>query len=163
MSKKRPNKEEAPKHRWYDFSNSIYPVKVLMFIGGRRDMCDTAMTGLTSMDNPMSEKSAKSLSDIMRERFYDERPESDGEALSVYNDSGNKAFVVRLDGFEGTLYDTALLAHECLHVALAIIDHCGVKEDPPYEALCYLHEAIYRKFLTDAFSIVGGLIGKRCK
>ena len=83
--------------------------------------------------------------------------EIDGEYMSISTENVPRLWIVRIDSFSGSIDDTVKLDHECLHTALSILGFCGVSENPPFEALCYLHEAIFRKFMMDAFGCIGML------
>ena len=140
---------------WFDFQNGVYPVRILFFIGNRESMCESSMDGLTSLSNPMSKQMAEEASGKMKRCFGTSSPETSGECLSIESDNVPRFWIVRLDSFDGSVDDTVMLSHECLHAALSMLGHCGISENPPFEALCYLHEAIFKKFMMDAFGRVG--------
>ena len=130
--------ETKLRHRWFFFDPVVFPRKILLFIGSREDMCFTAQAGL-------NQSYAKSDYEI------------DGEGISVKSGKHERVYIVRVESFRGTVDDSTSLSHECLHIAMAILDLCGVRETPPYECLCYLHQAMFKKFSIDAFGSCGML------
>lgn len=140
---------------WFDFSNGVYPVRVMLFIGKREAMCESAMDGLTGLSDPMAKENAEEAAAKIRRCFGTSILGINGECLSVETDNVPRMWIVRMDSFSGSVDDTVMLSHECLHAALSILGCCGVSENPPFEALCYLHEAIFKKFMMDAFGCVG--------
>ena len=140
---------------WFDFRNGVFPVRVLFFIGNRESMCESSMEGLTSLSNPMSKRIAEEASEKMKRCFDTSSPRISGECLSIESDNVPRFWIVRMDSFDGSVDDTVMLSHECLHAALSILGYCGISENTPFEVLCYLHEAIFKKFMMDAFGCVG--------
>lgn len=149
MSKKKA-KNDVHGKSWAQWSTDIYHARVMLFIGGREKMCDTAFDGLVGVDDPMSVENAKDFAFRLNDAFGKPMSGICGECLSVINDDGDRLWVIRLDEFKGAVEDIVVLSHECLHAAISILGHCGVQEDSPFEALCYLHEAIFKKFIIDA-------------
>lgn len=140
---------------WFDFQNGIYPVRILFFIGNRESMCESSMDGLTGLSNPMSKQMSEEASGKMKRCFGTSSSGISGECLSIESENVPRFWIVRMDSFDGSVDDTVMLSHECLHAALSILGYCGISENPPFEALCYLHEAIFKKFMMDAFGCVG--------
>lgn len=143
------------KNNWFEFSNGVFPFPVFMFIGSREDMIRTASCGFTGCQNPIKECDASSLRSEMDRLFKEQPNTAPGECISLETEGGVKVFVVRVSKFKGSAESTAILAHECLHAALDVLGHSGVSENAPNETLCYLHEAIFRKFVKDAFEWAG--------
>lgn len=142
---------------WCSFSNGVYPVRILFFVGSRTSMCRDILDGLSMLDDKLSGEDAGAFALKVRQMFGTERRSINGESLRIEIDNGLNLWIVRVDRFRGYVEDTALLSHECLHAALSVLGYCGVSEDPPFEALCYLHEAIFKKFMMFAFGRVGML------
>lgn len=76
------------------------------------------------------------------------------DSLTVHVPSGHAIRIVRIPQFRisGTLgqvaHDHAVLAHETLHLAASALAWYGVKEpEGESEALAYLFEAVYGRFL----------------
>ena len=133
--------------RWSLFENSVYPATVLFFIGSRQDMLDSVEGVLMALPCCKSKKSAGDTAERFRALFGSNSLSVDGESLSVQREDGSKIWVVRIDSFVGAVGDVTLLSHECLHTALSLMGYFGVEENPPFEGLCYLHEAIFHQFL----------------
>lgn len=147
-----------PGRDWFFVNNDVYPVKVFMFIGNRQQMFDTAVGGMRGcFRDPHAMLNAELFADKMRNSFCREAIGIDGECLSVEIDSGERIWIVRMNAFDGSVCDTVMLSHECLHAALSVMNHLGISENQPYEALCYLHESILKKFMMDAFGRIGML------
>lgn len=148
---------EQPLQRWCSYQNGVYPVRILFFVGNRTGMCETILDGLSVLDDKLSGADAGAFALKVRQMFGAERRRINGESLRIEIDNGLNLWIVRVDSFRGYVEDTALLSHECLHAALSVLGYCGVSEEPPFEALCYLHEAIFKKFMMFAFGRVGML------
>ena len=148
MAKK--GRKEGYRWSWSQWETDVYHAKVMLFVGDRDRMCETAFDGLTMAPSPMSAEMAKDFASRLKDTFGKPISSVCGECLSVVNDAGDRLWVVRLDEFKGSVEDIVVLSHECLHAAISILGHCGVQEDPPFEALCYLHEAIFKKFTIEA-------------
>jgi len=142
---------------WFYLNNGVYPTKIFMFIGKRKEMFATAVAGMRScFDDPKAMPDAEIFAEKLK-TYGTDLMGIDGEFFSVENDVGARVWFVRMDSFTGSVDDTVRLSHECLHAALSILHYCGVSENPPFEALCYLHETIFGKFMIDAFGRVGML------
>ena len=149
--------EPKPSHRWFFFDPVVFPLKILFSIGSREEMCRTSSIALSSMSDNITGTEAEFIAKNLNEKFSESDEEIDGEVISVKSGNGTRVHVLRIESFSGTLDDSATLSHECLHVAMAVMDMCGVIESPPYECLCYLHQEIFKKFSTDAFGSCGML------
>ena len=146
------------KENWFEFQNGVFPANVLFFIGTRQEMCFTASLGLGECKDMFSKENARKFVDEIEKSFGREVRGISGECVSCDIDSGMRIWIVRLDRFDGQIDDAGMLSHECLHAALSIMGHCGVSENPPFEGLCYFHEAIYKHFMLKAYERAGLLI-----
>lgn len=167
MARRKKNHDEQPKGtvpgNWYVKRLDVFPSDVLLCFGDREAMCRTAYDAFVDDGKGYGypAERAKAYASELREHFGKSRGEIDGECLSVTDGNGsNRIWIVRMDGFEGTVDDVTTLSHECLHTALSILGTHGVNENPPFEALCYLHEAIYKAFLKTAYGRLGLLLDK---
>lgn len=149
--------EPKPQRRWFFFDPVVFPRKILLFIGSREEMCRTAHLALSEMDGNFTGTEAALIAKNLNQSYAKSDDETDGEGISVKSGKGTRVYIVRVESFRGTVDDSTSLSHECLHIALAIMDLCGVREGPPYECLCYLHQAIFKKFSIDAFGSCGML------
>lgn len=142
---------------WHLLRTNVYNSRVYMCVGNRRKMCETIYDAFVAGDDPMEVSDAGDFAGRFCDRFGNERVGVNGECLSVCNDIGMQVWVVRMDEFAGSVDNTVVLSHECLHAALSILGTCGVSENPPFEALCYLHEAIFNNFMLFCFGRIGQL------
>lgn len=149
--------ETKPRHRWFFFDPVVFPRKILLFIGSREEMCETAYSALSEMAGIFTGTEAALIAKNLNESYAKSDDEIDGEGISVKSGKGTRVYIVRVESFRGTVDDSTSLSHECLHIAMAILDLCGVRETPPYECLCYLHQAMFKKFSMDAFGSCGML------
>lgn len=140
------------KKRWFSYEANVYRARVLMFVGSRKEMCDSIYDFMVGKEFGMKPEDAKSFASVAKEHFGNERDEFDGECLSISCGELGKIWIVRMDDFEQTIDRIVVLSHECLHAALSILGDCGISENPPFEALCYLHESIFMKLLKDTCS-----------
>ena len=150
-------KERANGSRWDVFDNGVYPVNVLLFIGSRADMRLSIMEGLSILPRKISGSDAGAFALKLRQMFAYDNKSINGECIRLEIDSGANLWIVRMDDFRGYVEDAVMLSHECLHAALSVLGFCGVSEDPPFEALCYLHEAIFKRFMMFAYGRIGML------
>lgn len=148
--------ETNPRQRWFFLDPVVFPCKILLFIGSREEMRETAHSAISDIAGSFTGTEAYLIAKNLNERYAKSDDEIDGEGISV-NSDGTRVYIVRVESFRGTVDDSTLLSHECLHIAMAILDMCGVRETPPYECLCYLHQAIFKKFSIDAFGSCGML------
>ena len=153
MSSERKTK---PRYRWFFFAPVIFHRKILLFIGSREDMCLTAQNGIFDLKK-FTVNEVQAIAKNLNESYANSDDEIDGEGISVKSGKNERVYIVRVESFRGTIDDSATLSHECLHIAMAILDLCGVRETPPYECLCYLHQAMFKKFSIDAFGSCGML------
>jgi len=143
--------------RWHCFDANVYCFKAYMFIGSIKEMCDTSYSALR---RGMDAVSAKKFSDKIKQMYLSDEKvgaKNDGCGVRVEIDSGVCIWIARIDRFRGSIKEIAVIAHECLHVALSIVDSFGVIEKSPFETLCYIHEAIYMDFIKYAFGSIGCL------
>lgn len=150
-------KEEVVDANWYLFQSDVYRATVFLFLGTREDMCRTAADALCGEKLKLKIEDAKCIAKRLDESFGKSVEGMNGECLSLRDESGTRIWIVRLDDFDASVDSTVVLSHECLHAALSILGECGVSENPPFEALCYMHEAIFHRFMLDAFGHVGML------
>ena len=148
--------EPKPSHRWFFFDPVVFPRKILLFIGSREDMCLTAQAGIADLKQFTGNEVA-TIAKNLNNSYANSDDEIDGEGISVKSGKHERIYIVRVESFRGTVDDSTSLSHECLHIAMAILDLCGVRETPPYECLCYLHQAMFKKFSIDAFGSCGML------
>lgn len=142
---------------WKKLRLDVFPVSVFMFIGNRKDMLDSVEDAFKAGPEPMDADVAEDWANSFRRSFSVEYGGINGECLSAKNRYGAKMWIVRVDEFSASIDDTAMLSHECLHAALSMLGYLGVSENPPFETLCYLHEAIYKCFLRFSFERKGRL------
>lgn len=150
-----PN-HQKPQRRWFFFDPVVFPRKILLFIGSREDMCFTAQEGITDLKQFTGNEVA-TIAKNLYQNYAKSDDEIDGEGISVKSGKHERIYIVRVESFRGTVDNSTSLSHECLHIAMAILDLCGVRETPPYECLCYLHQAMFKKFSIDAFGSCGML------
>lgn len=151
-------KKDSYPGNWYLFRTNVYDARIYMCVGDRTLMCNTAYAALAYGDDPLTKSEAEDFADRICTNFRNNRAGIDGECISVHNDNGRQIWIVRMDDFAGSVEHTVILSHECLHAALSIHGMCGVSENPPFEALCYLHEAIFKKFMMFCFGRIGKLL-----
>lgn len=153
--------ENAEMKNWCSFENCIYPVRVLIFMGNRKRMCENvhfAMVDKNVFSDPMKMDFAANFAKQWCMEFGEEDNSVHSECLSVFSEkNGQRMWIIRIGSFDGSIDDTALVSHECLHAAIGIMEYCGVNEKHPFEALCYLHEAIFKKAIEFMFGRVGML------
>lgn len=149
--------ESKPQRKWFFFDPVVFPRKILLFIGSREEMCRTANESLSTLDGHFTGNEAATIAKNLNENYPKSEDEIDGEGISVKSGKHERVYIVRVESFRGTVDDSTSLSHECLHIAMAILDLCGVRETPPYECLCYLHQAMFKKFSIDAFGSCGML------
>lgn len=141
--------------RWDEFLGDIYPVKVMFFIGSRKEMVESFAEALARSTGKEFETTRKEFVEKVRSQFSTEISGVTGECICVTASSGTNVWIVRVRNFVGSIDDMVTLSHECLHAALSVLGFCGVSENPPFEVLCYTHEAIFKKFLVRALSRKG--------
>lgn len=141
---------------WHLMKTDVYNARIYMYIGTRENMVKTAYDAFSSGPDPIEESEAKSFANALKEECSNNAG-IDGNGITLENDRGSAIWVIRMDSFDGSIDHTALLNHECLHVALFILLRCGVRENPPFEALCYLNEAIFKNFMMFCFKSIGQL------
>lgn len=155
--KPRPSKN-ASLPPWDTFMTDVFQTKIAFFIGSRDSMCKMACEWIGSFgEHNVSKDETAKFSENLRAHFGREDRLVNGECLRVDIDNGNSMWIVRLNSFCGSVYDAALLSHECLHAALSILGYLGVDENHPHEVLCYLHEAIFMRFMKYGFEKIGML------
>lgn len=141
--------------RWCAFIGDIYPVKVMFFIGSRKEMSESIAEALTGTESARFQAQKKEIIEKVRSEYSVELPSLEGECICVTASRGARLWIVRVREFDGTIECAALLSHECLHAAISVLDFLGVSEAPPFEVLCYTHEAIFKRFLRSASAHIG--------
>lgn len=146
--------KSKPDTRWGVFFSAIYPVSVMFFIGERKEMAETIADAMSGPDCPDGEL-RKEFIEKVRSQYGVKESGVAGECICVAASNGVRLWIVRINKFRGSISEMGMLSHECLHVALSVLDFCGVVECPPCEALCYAHQAMFEKFLTCASAHIG--------
>ena len=143
--------------RWSEFVGDVYPVRIMLFIGSRKEMVESIGDAFAKYKGTESKETRKEFVENIRSQFGSQESTLAGECGSVVASNGLKLWIVRLAKFDRSVGSMVILSHECLHAALSVLDFCGVSENPPFEGLCYTHEAIFKTFLLCAMSHIGGL------
>lgn len=141
------NKEECK--QWYYAEVEIFYTHVFICIGSREDLVNTGSSALTNAGFTSDCVNDIGISLTARIPNIHEHLNC-GECFCVHTIKNGTVHFIRLDDFNPyCLDDIAILAHECLHVAINIMETCGIKEAGSSECLCYLHEMIFKNFLKE--------------
>ena len=149
------NTETKSDTRWCEFMGDIYPARIMLFLGSRKEMGKSIADALRNGKGGELDATQKEFVGSARAYLNSEVSALTGECNCLEARNGDMLWIVRVDDFDGSVDGVATLSHECLHAALSVLDCCGVSENPPYECLCYLHGAIFKKFLTCASAHIG--------
>lgn len=141
--------------RWSEFFCNTFSARIMLFVGDRKEMIASVAGAFGELKSLMGDEMTKEFVKKIRLYCGSKISGADGECISVTASSGAKLWIVRVDDFDGSVDGVATLSHECLHAALSVLDCCGVSENPPFECLCYLHGAIFKKFLIGASAHIG--------
>ena len=149
------NTEAKSDTRWGEFMGDIYPARIMLFLGNRKEMGESIAEALGTGNGGELDATQKEFVESARTYLNSEAAALSGEFSCLEARNGAKLWIVRVDDFDGSVDGVATLSHECLHAALSALDCYGVSENSPYECLCYLHEAIFKKFLVCASAHIG--------
>ena len=141
--------------RWTEFFCDIFGAQIMFFVGDKKDLLSSAADALARLEHPMAEALQKEFVKKLKLGYASQLSGIDGECSSLTASSGEKLWIVWIADFNGSVDRITTLSHECLHAALSVLDCCGVSENPPFECLCYLHQAICKKFLAGASAHIG--------
>lgn len=149
------NTEAKSDTRWGEFKGDIYPVRIMLFLGNRKEMGESIAEALGKGNGGELDATQKEFVGSARAYLNSEVSALSGECSCLEARNGAKLWIVRVDDFDGSVDGVATLSHECLHAAVSALECCGVSENSPHECLCYLHEAIFKKFLMCASAHIG--------
>lgn len=149
-------KETAePKPVWGFWKSNTLPVIAYLCIGTKEQALETAEKAVAEFDGGIGKGDAREFAERLRK--LDDGSNNEGDCSKIILEKGNGAWLVRMNDFDGSVDDLAVLSHECLHAALSMEDWLGIREDPPYEGLCYLNEAVFKSFVKRAYGSINGL------
>lgn len=130
--------------QWFYVPVDIFHVKVFLFVGSLMEMGLSVKSGLEPFNLPDYDDIVKFVRGHVEANIQNDDGSNNGDAFG----DGGIAFI-RLNKMElGNLDDVLLLMHESLHVASAILDYVGIEEGKNKECLCYTHEYVLRKLMS---------------
>jgi hypothetical protein len=142
-------KKKEEYKQWYCAEVEIFHTHIFICIGSREDLVKTGLSALTNAGFTSDCVNDIGMSLTARiPNIYEHI--NCGECFCVPTTESGTVHFIRLDDFnQHCLDDITILAHECLHVAINIMDTCGIEEVGNRECLCYLHEMIFKNFLKE--------------
>lgn len=133
----------------------LWHSNVIYFIGDRTYMQKKAheSIGMLCGDSNNEKEWVERCADFVYNWIQNKGTDSscDGDAFGF---EGN-CFIRITDFILGNVDDIAVLSHECLHVANAILNEVGLREDVNIEGLCYTHEHIFSSILKQLLESAG--------
>ena len=139
------------KGTWGIVRCGLWQSEVVFFIGSRKEMAHDARLVLESfLDTDASCQGLSHKWAIDAAEYISVWVSQNGDDSNTNGDAFGYigTSFIRLDDFIlGNVDDVAVLSHECLHVANAILRNVGLREDENIEGLCYTHEYIFSRIL----------------
>lgn len=130
--------------KWFYVPVDIFHVKVFLFVGSLMEMGLSVKSGLEQFNLPDYDEIVKFVRGHVEANLQNDDGSNNGDAFG----DGGIAFI-RLNKMEvGNIDDVLLLVHESLHVASAILDYVGIEEGKNKECLCYTHEYVLSRLMS---------------